>query len=158
PGTSLRTFYTTALLIVAAGISLGWLGWKCRRDPGINFLPNDERAEWIVFPNAVDPSLHRVAAMDATFRRAFELKTQPKSARLDLRAAKRVEVKINGKSVEGSMTDNWKDISTIDVLGFVQTGMNVIEARAFNDNAPPAIWLTLTADRFKLPSDRTWDV
>src|SRR5438128_12678182 len=85
-------------LVVTVAIAFGWLAWKCVRDPKINFLPRDGRAEWIIFPAAVDARPHRVATMDATFRRTFTLDSQPRSARLFVRAANGLEPKINGDS------------------------------------------------------------
>jgi len=154
----LKTFWTALALIAAATIAFGWLAWKCVHDPKINFLPRDGRAEWIVFPAAMDARTHPVATMDATFRRTIQLETQPGSARLLVRAAKRIELKINGETVQTVSTRNWKQISKIDVSQFFRTGPNTIEARVFNDDAPPALWLTLTADSSTLRTDERWEV
>lgn len=143
-------------LIAAAAIAFGWLGWKCVRDPKINFLPRDGRAEWIIFPAAVDARSHRVAAMDTTFRRTFTLNSQPRSAQLLVRAAKKLELKINGEALQVSPR-NWKQMSTLDVSSFLRSDSNTIEARVFNDDAPPALWLALTADSFTLRSDDKWE-
>jgi tetratricopeptide (TPR) repeat protein len=142
----------TAVLVVSA-----WLGWKCLRDPKISFLPGDRRAEWIVFPTAIDARSHPVAMMDATFRRTFTLNLPPKAARLEVRAAKRVELKINGESIPPSSIQNWKQVSTLDVANFLRSGENKIEARVFNDTAPPALWMLLTADAPTLASDGSWE-
>ena len=154
----LKTFWTALALVAAATIAFGWLAWKCVHDPKINFLPRDGRAEWIVFPAALDARTHPVATMDATFRRTLQLETQPGSARLLVRAAKRIELKINGETVQTVSTRNWKQISKIDVSQFFRTGPNTIEARVFNDDAPPALWLTLTADSSTLRTDERWEV
>jgi tetratricopeptide (TPR) repeat protein len=154
----LKTFWTAIALVAAATVAFGWLVWKCDRDPKINFLPRDGRAEWIVFPAAMDARSHPVATMDAMFRRTFTLDSQPESARLIARAAKRVELKINGETVRTGSTPNWKQISTLDVSKFFRTGPNTIEARVFNDDSPPALWLTLTADSSTLRTDDKWEV
>jgi tetratricopeptide (TPR) repeat protein len=154
----LKTFWTAIALVAAATVAFGWLAWKCDRDQKINFLPRDGRAEWIVFPAAMDARSHPVAMMDATFRRTFPLDSQPGSARLLVRTAKRVELKINGETVQTASTRNWKQISTLDVSKFFRTGPNTIEARVFNDDAPPALWLALTADSSTLRTDDTWEV
>jgi tetratricopeptide (TPR) repeat protein len=153
----LKTFWTAIGLVVTSAIAFGWLVWKCDRDPKINFLPRDGRAEWIVFPAAMDARSHPVVMMDATFRRTLQLETQPRSARLLVRAAKRVELKINGDTVQTVSPRNWKQISTLDVSKFLRTGPNTIEARVFNDDAPPALWLTLTADSSTLRTDNKWE-
>ena len=154
----MKTFWTAIALVAAATVAFGWLSWKCVCDPKINFLPRDGRAEWIVFPTAVDARSHRVAMMDATFRRTLSLESQPGSARLLVRAAKRIELKINGETVQTVSTRNWKQISTLDVSKFFRPGPNTIEARAFNDDAPPALWLTLTADSSTWRTDDKWEV
>ena len=154
----LKTFWTALALGAAATVAFGCLTWKCVRDPKINFLPRDSRAEWVIFPAAVNARTHPVAMMDATFRRTLQLETQPGSARLLLRAAKRVELKINGETVQTVSPRNWKQISTLDASKFFRTGPNTVEARVFNDDAPPALWLTLTADSSTLRSDDNWEV
>jgi tetratricopeptide (TPR) repeat protein len=154
----LTTIHRAALLIIAAAVAVTALWWKCRFDPTINFLPSDHRAEWIVFPVPVQAGAHRIATLDAVFRKQFQLATVPKSARLEVRAARRLELKINGRSVDvvGNLK-NWKNIATLEVLPFLQIGSNSIEARVFNDDAPPALWFRLSTDDFQLGSDSDWE-
>jgi Tfp pilus assembly protein PilF len=133
------------------------LWWKCTRDPAFNFLPTDHRSEWIFFPSALAGEMHPVAAIDTTFRRSFEIPAAPKSAQLFLRGAKRVELRINGKPVETGAVGNWKVVSAADVLAFLNAGENKIEARVFNNDAPPALWFLLTTDQVTLTSDQTWE-
>jgi tetratricopeptide (TPR) repeat protein len=130
---------------------------QCRRSPSINFLPSDGRAKWILFPCAVDARSHNIVSLDATFRRQFTLDHLPQTSRLILRAAKRVELKINGRLLELPSGDNWKEIRSVDVPGLLQPGVNSIEARVFNDNAPPALWLALVTDGSSLRTDATWE-
>jgi tetratricopeptide (TPR) repeat protein len=121
-----------------------------------NFLPADDRAEWIVFPVALDAHAHPVVSADTVFRREFTLDGQPRTARLSVRAAKRVQLRINGSPVEIGSNRLWKEISTLDVARWLRAGPNIIEVRAFNDVAPAALWLVLTADQLKLRSDQSW--
>ena len=153
----LKTWHRAVLVLTLTIMAIGWLAWLCTRDPRINFLPRDARAEWILFPKAIDTRSHGVASLDTVFRREFELNNQPQAARLDLRAAKRAEIKINGTPVRIAIGRNWKDVSSADVVGLLRTGKNNIEAKVFNDNAPPALWLALTADQLTLRSDGTWE-
>jgi tetratricopeptide (TPR) repeat protein len=46
---------------------------------------------------------------------------------------------------------------TIDVAAQLHAGTNVIEARVFNYNGPPALWLRLTTNQLALRSDETWE-
>ena len=73
-----------------------------------------------------------------------------------MRAAKRVQLKINGNPVDIGTSRNWKDLSSTDVLACLRDGTNTIEVRVFNDNGPPALWLVLVTDQLTLRSDQTW--
>ncbi len=141
---------------LAGAIAVG-LAWLCVRDPKITFLPGDGRAEWIVFPSAPDAMSHPVADLDVVFRREFTLAGPSRVARLSVRAAKHVQLNINGQPVDTGPGRNWKDLSSASVSAFLHAGTNVIEATVFNDNAPPALWLVLVTDRLTLRSDRTWE-
>jgi len=133
------------------------LAWVARHDPVINFLPGDRRAEWIVFPAAIDPHAHWFASFDTTFRREFVLTNQPRTALLGVRGMRRVEVKINSVSVGPRPNRNWKEIASIDVAGQLHAGTNLIEARVFDHNGSPALWLTLSTDQPSLRSDQNWE-
>ena len=151
------TTFQRALLVGGVGIvAIAALWWKCRFDQAINFLPGDSRAEWIIFPAPIDAGSHRIAMLDATFRRTFSLEKEPQAARLLVRAAKRLELKINGEAVQILPTRNWKELSTVDVQNYLRSGENTIEARVFNDDAPPALWLHLDPDAFNLRTTGSW--
>jgi Tfp pilus assembly protein PilF len=152
----LTAFHRALLLILAAVAAIAGLWWKCKCHPEINFLPRDGRAEWILFPTAVNARSHPVAMMDATFRRTFSLQSNPKTAQLLVRAAKRLELKINGETVPILSSRTWKEMSTVEVENFLRSGENTIEARVFNDNAPPALWLHLDADGSNLRTNGSW--
>ena len=145
------------LLVALAGVTMSILARIAWHDPSINFLPRDRTAEWIVFPAAVDPHAHWFASLDATFRREFVLKNQPPTARLSVRGMRRAEVKINGVQVHLQPNRNWKEITNIDVAEQLHAGTNLIEARVFNHNGPPALWLTLITDELSLRSDQSWE-
>ena len=153
----LKTVLNAAIVAAIVGIVAGWLGWKCARDPAINFLPNHHGGKWIRFPTVPDARLHRDASMDATFRRIFELREPSNVGRIRLRAARRAELRINGRLVEFPCPPNWKDLAEIDVASFLVSGPNTIEVRVFNDAAPPALWLELNADHFNLATDQDWE-
>jgi tetratricopeptide (TPR) repeat protein len=153
----LKTPHRAVLAIVLVGAVVASLVWLCVRDPRITFLVGDGRAEWIIPPSAPNTELHSIVELDAVFRREFELDGPPRTARLSVRAAKRVQLKINGRVVELGTSRNWKDFSNADVRSCLHGGTNTIEARVFNDNASPALWLVMATDRFTLRSDQTWE-
>ena len=70
---------------------------------------------------------------------------------------RRAEVKINGTPIHFRPNSNWKKIVTADVAEQLHAGTNVIEARVFNYNGPPALWLTFTTDQLSLRSDESWE-
>jgi tetratricopeptide (TPR) repeat protein len=144
-------------MVAFAGVTISILAWIAWRDPAINFLPYDRRAEWIVFPGAIDAHAHSSASLDATFRREAVLMDQPATARLSVRGMRRAEVKINGVTVRSRSNRNWKEITSIDVAEHLHVGTNLIEARVFNHNGPPALWLILITDQLRLRSDESWE-
>lgn len=139
------------------GLAIAVMGWIAWDDPVINFLPRDTRADWIVFPAPVDAHAHWFASLDTTFRREFVLANLPQTAHLSVRGMRRVEVKINGTPVGFRPDGNWKKIMSADVARQLHAGTNVIEARVFNHNGPPALWLTLGTDQLSLHSNESWE-
>src|SRR4030095_9308763 len=133
----LKPWHRTIWIVVFAGIAISVLAWRAWKDPAINFLPRDRRAEWIVFPAAIDARAHWFSSLDATFRHEFVLMDPPRSAPLSIRAMRRAEGKITGLPVQFQPDRNWKKIVRVDVAGLLHAGTNVIEVRVFNHNGPP---------------------
>ena len=154
---ALKPWHHAIGITAFAGLAMSILAWMAWKNPAINFLRYDRPAEWIVFPAAVDAHAHWFASLDATFRREFDLAGQPSVAALGIRAMRRAEVKINGNPVRFLPNGSWKEIISIDVAKQLHVGTNVIEARVFNHNGPPALWLNLIADHLSLGSDESWD-
>jgi tetratricopeptide (TPR) repeat protein len=154
----LKPWHRAILITAFAVLAMSLFAWIARTDPAINFLPRDKRAEWIVFPAAVDAHAHSSASLDATFRREFTLTDRPAAARLSICAMRRAEVRINGTPARFPPNSSWKEITSIDVAEQLQAGTNVIEARVFNHNGPPALWLTLNTDQLSMRSDKSWEV
>src|ERR1700730_1684843 len=115
-----RAVFILALVIAAAA----FLVMPCVREPHINFLPRDGRAEWICFPTPLSPRAHVIANLDTIFRREFTLEHPAQSVQLNVRAAKRVELTVNGARVELGASGNWKEIRAIDVGPFLRAGTN----------------------------------
>jgi tetratricopeptide (TPR) repeat protein len=154
----LKAWHRAIWAAVFVGIAMSALAWFAWQDPAINFLPRDRQAEWIVFPAAVDARAHWFTSFDATYRREFVLTNQPGTAHLGVRAMRRAEVKINGTPVHFLPNTNWKKIRSADVAEQLHTGANVIEARVFNHNGPPALWLALATDQLNLRTGQSWEV
>ena len=149
--------YRAILIVAFAGVGISLLTWTVRKSSAINFLPGDGRAEWIVFPTAMNPRGHALASVDASFRREFVLTDGAPTATLSIRAMRRAEIKINGSPFEFPPPRNWKEATTIDVSNQLHAGANLIEARVFNHNGPPALWLNLTAGPLMVRSDESWE-
>jgi hypothetical protein len=154
---ALKPWHRAIWIALFASIAMSVLAWFACQDPAINFLPRDNRAEWIVLPTAADPHAHWFANLDATFRREFVLTNQPGTARLSVRAMRRAEVKINGTPIYFPPNSNWKKMASSDAAEQLHAGTNVIEARVFNHNGPPALWLSLTTDQMSLRTDQSWE-
>lgn len=154
----LKPWHRAIWVAFFVGIAMSALAWFAWQDPAINFLPRDTQAEWIVFPAAVDSRAHWFTGLDVTCRREFVLTSQPGTARLSVRAMRRAEVKINGTPVHFLPNTNWKKIWSTDVADQLHTGTNAIEARVFNHNGPPALWLNLATDQLNLRTDQSWEV
>src|SRR6266516_1088172 len=152
-----QSWHRAIWIIAFTGAAMSILAWFAWNDPVINFLRYDRRAEWIVFPAAVDAHAHWFASLDTTFRREFVLMNQPPTARLIVRGMRRVEVKINGSPLRLPLNRNGKEIASIDVAEQLHAGTNLVEARIFNHNGPPALWLSLTTDQLSLHSDQSWE-
>jgi tetratricopeptide (TPR) repeat protein len=153
----LKAPHRAVLAIALIVMMVAALAWLCVRDPQIAFLVGDDRAKWILFPSSPNVVPHRMADLDAVFRREFVLDGQPRTARLSLRAARRVRLKINGQPVGMETSRNWKDFSHADVPGLLRVGTNTIEVRVFNGDGPPALWLVLVTDQLTLRSDQNWE-
>src|SRR6478672_1814716 len=152
-----KPWHRAILIFAFAGVAMLILAWVARTDPAISFLPRDRRADWIVFPTAIEARGHLGSGVDATFRREFVLNHRPAMARLSIRAMRRVEVKINDALVLSQPDRNWKESATVDVSEQLHEGTNAIEARVFNHSGPPALWLNLTTDQLILRSDESWE-
>ena len=111
----LKPWHRAIGIITFAGVAMSGLVWFASNDPAISFLRRDRRAEWIVFPAAVDARDHWSASIDATFRRELTLIDRPSTARLGICAMRRAEVRINGTRVSFPSKSNWKAITSIDV-------------------------------------------
>ena len=145
------------MLLGLALVLTGYLAWRCQRDPKINFLPRDGRAEWILFPAAVEARAYQICSVDTVFRHVLFVEAEPRRAQLTVRAGKRVEIRINGNWVEIDSMRNWKDPATANPIAFLHLGANTIEARVFNSDAPPSLWLTLETEQATLRSDESWE-
>jgi Flp pilus assembly protein TadD len=154
---ALQSWHRTILIVVLAGLAVAVLAWIACTDPAINYLPRYRGADWIVFPTTVNAGAHWFTSLDVTYRREFVLANEAGTARLSVRAMRRAEVKINGTPVDFLPNSNWKKIRSAEVAGQLHTGTNVIEARVFNHNGPPALWLALATDQLNLCTDQSWE-
>jgi tetratricopeptide (TPR) repeat protein len=152
----LNVWHRLALVAVSVALALGSLSWICRHDPNINFLPAHGRAAWIVFPRPVHSASHQIANLDTTFGREFSVVTVPAKAELRVRAARRMDIIMNGNILPLPMIQPWKDETTIDVTSLLRTGANTLQVRVFNDNAPAALCLSLVGKGLDLQTDQSW--
>jgi tetratricopeptide (TPR) repeat protein len=152
------------LLSLAAGLVLVpvWLWRLCNQRADISFLAHHAPAEWIIYPKPPAAQIQgRTAVAEApelmtTFRRGFELGGVPPSARLVVRACRRVVVAINGQYVElPAPVPNWKAAIELEVARYLKPGTNDIRVSTFNPLGPPALWLDI--EHLGIASDASWE-
>src|SRR5438093_9231914 len=121
----------TALLLVGALAGVIWLGWRCRHDARLRFLPADSAAEWIVYPNAPDILAHPVAEPgrepSTIFRRAVVLESPPANAVMRVRALETFGVQINHQPIplpSFGAKHTWKEIAELNVRKLLVPGTN----------------------------------
>ncbi len=153
-----KTWQRVALAAVGGLIALAWLAWQCGHNPRIYFLPADHRAEWIIFPASVSAGSYHNAPLDTVFHRRFILPVAPSDAELSIRAAKQFRIRINGVQLKVTAPANWKEVTVAGLADYLRPGTDTIDVAVVNDDAPPALWLALTAGDLTLRSDATWDV
>jgi len=154
---ALKPWHRAILIVLVGGVAVALLAWIARTDPGINYLPRHQGADWIVCPTPADSRAHWSASLDAKFRREFVLPQKPASARLSLRAMRRAEVKVNGASIQLPQNGNWKNVSEAAITEQLRQGANIVEVRVFNQNGPPALWAILSSDQLTVRTDQTWE-
>ena len=151
-----KTWHRAALLALAVAGALGWLAWQAWRNPAVMYLPEDSRAEWILFPAKVNGWPYTVGDLQVVFRREFVAASAPRQADLSIRAARKFLVRINGREVQFPAAANWKKIAKREAGNYLTAGTNLIEVAVVNDVGPALLWADLEMDGGKLPSDTKW--
>lgn len=145
------------VLVVIAAAAIWWL---CETSPNINFLPNHGPGVWIVYPQPPSTMSFPGLKTVANFRRTFQLNSSPTTAPLAVRAFKSFEIKVNGTALAAPalQTSNWKNAIEFDAASLLHPGTNEILVTVYNDNAPPALWLTLNSGGTLITSGADWKV
>lgn len=138
-------------------LSCGALIWFAHR-PDTAFLARHAPAHWIVYPTPDWYFGDKNIALDTVFRRTFDLEQVPAEAELVVRAFRRCEVAVNGRTVMSmrAETGSWKEPRRCDVTSRLRTGTNEIVAVVQNDAGPPALWCCLHGEQLDLVSDESW--
>lgn len=152
-----QKFFAGVAIVLIFGLVGCW--WLCSRSAKISFLTRDGPAEWVIFPQPPHGIVHPVEESSTVFQQSFSMDKLPLQANLKLRALKHFQVIINGVSVESPNPKNynWKDFTEINVAGMLRPGTNQIAVIVQNSDGPPALWLLLEADTFRLNSNRNWE-
>jgi len=146
-----------ALLLFALACTLGGLYWYAGR-PGVSYLSQDRRADWIVYPQPSWYIGHRVAELDTDFRRSFTLKHVPEAAQLELKAFRRATVQLNGQILPGLDGEDWRQLQSCDIHALLVQGENTLFVTVSNDIGPPALWLNISVDgQTIVASDSRWE-
>jgi hypothetical protein len=145
------------LLALALSATLALLFWQATRDDSSPFFVGAAPAEWILYPMA-PASVRPKGELETVFTRSFSLERAPEQAQLTLRMYREGRVTINGAPVPFAASDGagWKSPREGDVGSLLRTGENQIEVRVRTRFGPPALWLALELDGFRLASDEGW--
>src|SRR5215471_8874154 len=144
--------------LLAGGVLLGVVAfwWLCTKRPNIAFLVSHSTAQWILYPVPADGSGLPSVELSTEFRRSFTLTSVPSAARISIRSLKRSEMFVNGKPIPANAVKNWKQASELDIQALLKPGTNELSVTVFNDNGPPALWLSLDVGETRLSTDETW--
>jgi tetratricopeptide (TPR) repeat protein len=150
---------TLALVIAVPLICLAWLAWYAWQGSASRLLPPGGAAEWIRYP--VPPQIAIVAereARRAVFRRSFDLREVPPSARLRVRALTAGSVHLNDHLIELAAAGDRNQPLTSDVAGHLRAGTNELRVVVTNADGPPVLWLSLEGLGETVVSDERWTV
>ena len=125
---------------------------------GIRFLPRLPSAEWVLYPAPASGGSRMAWDFPTVFRCSFVLSTEPQGATLRAAGFRRYQMTVNGTTLQPPQSEgqNWKKPAAFAVSKLLCVGTNRIEVTVFNSNAPPALWLSLEGDGFRLASDENW--
>jgi len=146
-------------LVVACAIGAsGCLWWSSMRQTNTCFLPQQAPAEWVVYPSAASLEARPYFELATLFKRSFTLDTASTPAMLRVAGFRRYSVSVNGSALGVPLRAgrNWKQPDVFEVSRQLRAGKNDLTITVFNSNGPPALWLALEVDGFKLASDESW--
>jgi 4-amino-4-deoxy-L-arabinose transferase-like glycosyltransferase len=142
------------------GIAI-WLVWRCQNDAAVSYLPGRSPASWIVYPNAPDilahPAANPGAELPAVFTREFTISKSPDTT-LEVRAAQKFTVRLNGQTVALTPPGKWKDSTRANIGQLLRDATNVIEVTVVNPAGPPALWCVIQSGEQRVMSDAAWQV
>ncbi|HVU35772.1 MAG TPA: tetratricopeptide repeat protein [Opitutaceae bacterium] len=146
-------------VLAALVATLGWLGWRCARDPRLAFLAPHASAAWISYPRPANFDGRTATTLATEFRRDFNLPAAPRLATVTFRAFKRATVIVNGTTVARwtDARDNWKAPQTFAITPLVRPGRNNISITVENAAGPPVLWARLDAGEVRVATDEHWE-
>jgi tetratricopeptide (TPR) repeat protein len=157
-----RPLLGCGLAVIAAFL---WFWWRCAFSGSVSFLAHHAPAEWVVYPKPAvaqlqgKTSVSAAPEMSAMFRRSFTLPQATATALLSIRAARRCTLAVNGQSVAlPEARPNWKAAIQLDVAPWLKPGENSLALVVFNEEGPPALWLSLQSAGLAVNSDSNWEV
>jgi Flp pilus assembly protein TadD len=148
------------LLVLSSALgALGWLWWSATERSNISFLPTLPRAEWIIYPKAVEGPIHPHIELGTIFSRSFVLQAVPEQSTLRISGFHHYSISLNSQTLNEPQQRgrSWKDPDLFAPSSFLHPGTNEILVTVANSNGPPALWLLLTAGNFSLKSDESWE-
>ena len=130
-------------------------------NPGLEFLVPSMRGRWILHdPDELFPARN---SGEVAFRRRFDLKLAPVQCRIDVRAASRFRISVNGHVLEEDSQQpprNWKIRRTYDIAPFLGQSGNHIEIHVTNGHGLPALLVEASPGMdagIHVQSDAQWE-
>lgn len=158
----MQRFFLIGLIVAGLAGSSFFLFSAALHDPEIPFLPQDERAEWILYPGDPDTVARggRQIDLEALFTRSFFIHRVPHRATARFRAFQDCRIRVNGREVlpEHRPDAGWKDPGTVDLSGYLQAGENRIAVKVHNKLGPPALWLCTSGLDDEVRTGAAWQV
>jgi Flp pilus assembly protein TadD len=156
PGQAIRMWLPTGCALALAVAAF----WIVLRRSEVNFLSNDSRAKWIIYPSVPSLGDQPDGPRQAVFKRKFRIADAVVDGQLIVRGMTAFTVSLNGTEIARSDTDRpppWNTISHTTIgPGKLAVGENELVATVTCHRGPPALWLALDTGVETIATDAEW--
>jgi hypothetical protein len=163
PGAAPRLRGAPLVAALLLALPVAFVVLRCGVSNDVPFLVQSRSAPWIAAPEPVAGTLRQWGREDVpvtVFRRSFELREQPASALLRVRALRAFRVLVNGAPVPGAESDGsrWRDPLELELAPLLAVGTNELAVEVENPIGPALLSLRLDGALPPILSDAEWRV